>query len=330
MNLNKVIIWGHELHDHTHSYIHNAFYIAFKYMGYETYWYNKNGQNNYPENGILENFDNSLFIVHGFESENLPFNNSSFYMTHNVDWIGDDFKIPDNHNLINNSKGISKDNICNFQVLTKNSKSEISYQNIPYHKYSHDKSTLFFPWGTDLLPYEINKNISNLRNLKVKKISNFVGMMLRHWVIFKNECNKYGIHFRHYGGTFDKNSNTNLSIRDNIMAIQESILAPALQTEWQIENEYIPCRIFKNISYGKMGITNNKSVNELFHNNLIYSSNIEELVKKGLEFEYRKDKFEIIRNLMIYVGNNHTYINRISFIIDFLKEFKNINVITKN
>ena len=36
-----------------------------------------------------------------------------------------------------------------------------------------------------------------------------------------------------------------------MLLIQESIIAPALQTDWQVEHEYIPCRIFKNISYGK-------------------------------------------------------------------------------
>ena len=108
--------------------------------------------------------------------------------------------------------------------------------------------------------------------------------------------------------------------------IQESIIAPALQSEWQIENKYIPCRIFKNISYGKMGITNSKAVNELFDNKLIYSTNIEELVKQGLEFEKNKERFDKIKELMIEVRDNHTYINRINFILDFIKEFKNIHV----
>ena len=30
MKINKIIIWGHPLHSHTHSYIHNGFFIAFK------------------------------------------------------------------------------------------------------------------------------------------------------------------------------------------------------------------------------------------------------------------------------------------------------------
>jgi len=31
--INKIIIWGHKLHSHTHSYIHSGYYEAFKKLG---------------------------------------------------------------------------------------------------------------------------------------------------------------------------------------------------------------------------------------------------------------------------------------------------------
>ena len=67
-----------------------------------------------------------------------------------------------------------------------------------------------------------------------------------------------------------------MTIEENVKLIQESILAPAIQTDWQVENGYIPCRIFKNISYGKMGVTNNPTVNKLFNDkiNTIYKNNL--------------------------------------------------------
>ena len=40
----QIIIWGHKLHSHTHSYIHNAFYIAFKYLKYKVLWLDDNTQ----------------------------------------------------------------------------------------------------------------------------------------------------------------------------------------------------------------------------------------------------------------------------------------------
>ena len=38
-NNQKVIIWGHKLHSHTHSYIHNAYFTTFKKLGFETFWF---------------------------------------------------------------------------------------------------------------------------------------------------------------------------------------------------------------------------------------------------------------------------------------------------
>ena len=79
MKLDKVIIWGHQLHDHTHSYIHNGFTIAFRHMGYKTYWLADNQDN--LDSDI--DFNNSLFISHGLKSKYLPINNTSIYILHN-------------------------------------------------------------------------------------------------------------------------------------------------------------------------------------------------------------------------------------------------------
>ena len=151
-------------------------------------------------------------------------------------------------------------------------------------------------------------------------------MPLEHNHRLKNILQKYKIDYKHYGGTFNMDSDKNKSVEENMKLIQESIIAPALQTEWQINHHYIPCRIFKNISYGKMGITNSKTVYDLFNKKIIYSDNINELVHKSLEFNKLSDKNTIIKELMIYVRDNHTYINRINFILKFIKEFKNINI----
>ena len=325
MNLNKVIIWGHELHNHTHSYIHNAFYRTFKHLGYNVYWFNEDGQNNYPDGNEID-FNNTLYIVHGLESKNLPLNETSYYIGHNVEWTGNQYKIPAKHVLINKSNGIPCNNILSLQVYCIRCLTEINYEKNKYYCHAIDKECIYMPWGTDLLPYEIDENIKNLELFDVKNISNFIGMPLEHNARLRDSLKKYNIGYECYGGTFDKSSNRNKSIKENMKLIQESIIAPALQTQWQKENHYIPCRIFKNISYGKMGITNNKVVYELFDKKIIYSDNIDELVDKSLEFNKREDKLSIIKELMIEVRDNHTYVNRINFILDFLKNYKNVIV----
>ena len=71
---------------------------------------------------------------------------------------------------------------------------------------------------------------------------------------------------------------------------------------------------YKNISYGKIGITNNPTVYNLFDKKIIYSDSIEKLVHESLEFNKKEDKNIIIKELMIKVRDNHTYINLINFI----------------
>jgi hypothetical protein len=328
MNLNKVIIWGHQLHNHTHSYIHNAFYIGFKHLGYKVYWFNENGENNYPNSNEEVDFNNTLYIVHGIESKNLPLNKTSFYIGHNVEWVSNNnYKIPKSHVLINNSEGIPSNNIMSLQVYCIGCLHEKKFNDYQYYCYSDDYNLIYMPWATDLLPHQIDENIKNLESFNIKKISNFIGMSLEHWDIFYKELKKHNIEYKNYGGTFDLNSKRNKSIEENMKLIQESIIAPALQTKWQIDNHYIPCRIFKNISYGKMGITNNPIVYELFDKKIIYSNSIEILVNDSLEFNNRIDRNNIIKELMITVRDNHTYLNRINFILDFIKINKNITLI---
>jgi hypothetical protein len=75
-----------------------------------------------------------------------------------------------------------------------------------------------------------------------------------------------------------------------------------------------------------MGITNNPVVNELFNNLLIYDDNLIELIKKSLAFNYVPNKNEVIINLMKYVRDNHTYINRINTIMKYINEYTNFTI----
>ena len=40
--IKQVIIWGHKLHSHTHSYVHEGFYRAFLHLGYSVFWFDNN------------------------------------------------------------------------------------------------------------------------------------------------------------------------------------------------------------------------------------------------------------------------------------------------
>lgn len=300
-NISKVIIWGHKLHSHTHSYIHYGFFKAFQHLNYNVLWLDNDD--------ILNdlNFDNSLFITEGQVDEKIPINESSYYVLHNCN--GEKYK------------SISVKNIVVLQVYTNTKpKNALLIENQKMCFYANNG--LFIPWGTDLLPHEIDEYILNYDKyiLCDKKNCVLIGMPLYPWDDVVDYCKTHDIEYYQRGG-FSKN---NIDSLENVKYIQTSYISPAIQCLWQVENDYIPCRIFKNISYGKMGITNNKSVNELFDNKLIYDTNIHDLMHQSEIFEKQNydDKKKIIIPLMHEVKNYHTYLNRIECIFFVLEKLK--------
>ena len=332
MKIERVIIWGHELHDHTHSYIHNAFFIGFKKLNYETHWLQDN-----IENRTKVDINNSLIIAHGLKTNYLPISDTCIYILHNTELKiinSDNEKIPKKY-YCETEKGIPEENIVTLQVYTNDCIDRDKPHGILLYHYYMDPpdKTLYMPWATDLLPEQIDENINNLESIikktDVNKLNiNFVGMITDKWGKVREYCNKNNINFNNSGGTFNIKHKSNKTIEENVKLIQESIVAPAIQTDWQVNQGYIPCRIFKNISYGKMGVTNNPIVNKLFNDKLIYNENIETLLEKSIDYEKNTnlpEKIEKIKELMIEVRDKHTYINRCNYILEYIGKYYNIN-----
>ena len=297
-NIQQVVLWGHKLHSHTHSYIHNAFYIAFKHLGYKTLWLDNNDD--------ISNIDfsNTLFITEGQVDQNIPILKTAYYVLHNCNMDKYSILPEENYMILQ---------VYTNDVINKHNATEIDKSTLTYFK----GKTLYMPWATDLLPEEINRNIEKVKNreFKIENMISFVGSLTRPWLYVKHFCENNNIRFECYGG-----NSRNLSVEDNISLTQQSILAPAFQDDWQSQNGYIPCRIFKNISYGKMGITNNPTVYQLYNREILFDNNIFNSLQKGLIFENfpEEKKREIIIKLMEITRDKHTYLNRIEQIFKFL------------
>lgn len=320
MKITQIVIWGHKLHSHTHSYIHNGFYIAFQKMGFKTYYYDDTDDVSHHD------FSNTLFITEHQVNKKIPLQQDCLYITHYID-KGDYIGIPKENIIIlkvSLRDFIEKEQHMNLQYV------ELEYgQKYEYHAVDNGYNSLYMYWATDLLPEEIDENIKHVIDMGDEANEpeiNFIGTMTHKWYDLHNVCMNTGIKFNHYGATFNVNSDRNISLSDNMNLIKKSIIAPALQDDYQLSTQYIPCRIFKNISYGKMGITNNKKVNELFDNRLLYDTAIVELCKKGIEFEKNEKKNDIIIELMEHVRDNHTYINRVHTILKYVNEYTHFTV----
>jgi hypothetical protein len=313
MKINKVIIWGHHLHSHTHSYIHNAFYIAFKHTGYDTHWYDDKDN----IDGI--DFSNSLFITEHNVDKKIPKRNDCLYFVHMLEKKA-------------NYKGVNEKNLIIFKCAyrdmarDKRKNNDIKFiplndKNLEFYTIENDQLIYYILWGTDLFPEDIQKNIDNIDKIKEKRTENFlfVGSITEPWKQTLTYCSKNKIPFKQFGATFNKTHYKNLTIKQNEESIQASIISPAFQDKLQIKDHYIPCRIFKNISYGRMGITNNLKVYELFDKKIVYANNINNAIEKGIEFENNYDKNKLIE-LMTHVKDNHTYIQRIESLKEFISK----------
>ncbi len=298
----QFVAWGHKLHSHTHSYIHGAFIKAFQHLGYKTLWLDDSDD----VSGI--DFEATLFLTEAQVNGKIPIRDDCFYILHNCDMA--------------KFSSIPKSNKMILQVYTDDVIKCHGGKPVEGHRgcfYLTD--CLFIPWGTDLFPDEINENIKKVKENQIvtKRELNFVGMGIEPWDQVEKFCKNNKIIYKQIGGF----SNTNVDFNTNMRLIQESIIAPAVQCKWQVDNSYIPCRIFKNISYGKMGMTNNFRVYELFDKKILYSTDINELMKLGLDFENKskEEKDNILIPLMEYVRDSHTYLNRVELIFWF---FNNI------
>jgi hypothetical protein len=304
MDIEAVVIYGHKLHSHTHSYIHEAFVRAFDYLRFKWYWID--------DSKTLQQWDvtlpkKCLFITEGQVDKKIPLIPESYYVLHNCDTKKYESVIPSNH-------------ILYLQVYTKDCipRSE-PLKDCKFIRF--DGKCLYIPWASDLHPHEIDRNIDRLEeiNKNPKNICHFIGMILDNpWKPCKEVCQQNNIQFSYVGG-FDKN---NVSIEENQRRVQEAIIAPAFQEPWQVEHGYIPCRIFKNIGYGKMGITNSSTVQELFNGRLIYDSDVKNATQKAIDQAKNGNDLNLLRELMIEIRDHHTYINRIK---DIFEAFSRLN-----
>jgi len=293
--IKKVILWGHKLHSHTHSYIHWAFHRAFEHLGYETYWFdNKDDVSKFD-------FSNSLFITEGQVDQKIPVREDCFYILHNC-------PSTKYHQLYAHGHAITLE-VYTHDCLAKNVTKLDDY--IYCNKAS---SIIYMPWATDLLPDEIDANKHSIYPKTNEAV--YIGTIwkgkfgnIKQIDPFKKAAQANKVKFKHA---------RRCSMEKNIEQVNNAYMAPAIQGSWQIEKGYIPCRIFKNISYGAFGITNSKTVYDLFHGKTIYNADTYQLFNDAKE---KLDNLNVneLYELMDFVKEKHTYINRINHLLSFLE-----------
>ena len=308
MKKQKIIFWGYPLHTDTLSYVWNAMKRAFEHLEHECYWFD---DKNYPK---YFDYTDCVFIGEGKACNNMPLLMNNTYIIHYLHqperFLNSVGRLIDMRYMVDRHFG-DPQYTWSFDRNNCTKLEEGIY-------YDNDKTLyekIYICWATNLLPYEID---FNNRFIERKRVFNFIGSISpsTQWgqqdqiQEFIQECAKNNINFCHY------NPWSNPQTEDSLIKLtQESFLAPDFRGPKHLEIGLMPCRLFKNISYGQLGLTNSEKAYEYLEGLPIFSSSPKELFYLGLNSQ---KNYELIEKQMKLIKEKHTYINRVKGLIKLL------------
>lgn len=296
----KWVIWGAKRPYNTFGHIHEAFLRALKFLGKDAVWLD-NGDDT---SGI--DFSNALVITMNCVLGGMPHHKGALYLIHNGNDPACQQYIQD-LNVIVYGVHVSASRYGDLVDLGPD-----IYFDVPHR-------IMMFRWGTDLLPHEIQANKPAKAFNSDSRIVNYVGTVdssNRNQIEnFARACRENGIRFEFGGGHSGKPV---VSDADHIRQIKESYLAPAIQRMDQVDLGYVPCRLFKNISYGQFGITHNAYANALFGDKLVFNTDTYRLFYDARE-RLQSMPVSELHSLMDEVAAKHTYLNKITAITQAVK-----------
>ena len=306
--IKRIVVWGLWNKYHTNRHIHKAFYDHAKKLGYEALWVEdekKSAAGLRPGDLVIYTQAIGKMVPEKFtfEDYNLPVRDDILYCLHN---IKDVFK-----------NKLNPENYINLQVyrddLLPTGETVERWGEATY--FDKKTKTLYQPWGTDLLPEEFKAPVFN-ENSTVYWIGSVWNDKNNHGNIeaiseLREALKKKGLKFRQLRFIPDFL---------NRFFIRKSRIAPAIAGKYQVEVNYLPCRMFKNISYGQLGITNVKKFKDILGDSFIEGNTIKELISKALSLS--KEEYISKVKAQQEIIKNYTYKNSLENIIRALEDQK--------
>ncbi len=270
--MGKIVIWGLRSDFHSHKFIQGAFYRNFLDLGFQAIWID-----DLEENAKFVESRDIVFAV-DVASRFLPIVRGAKYVL---------------HNLSAESLGLDG-GFINIQVHY--AKASGVNLGIPYVHWDAEKRTLFQPWGVPTQP-------------KVWRLPKQAKSTKEFWVgsIWNNELNQgnsdfmegyisslegYGIDFSRHG-TPSRFHPRGISESKSVKLVNRSAVGAAVVGNWQKQNKYIPCRLFKNIASGAVP-SSNADFSELFGiDGGIFDDKPDEVIRKVINLSY-DEKVELV------------------------------------
>lgn len=300
---NKIVIWGLKTKWHTHRFVFESYYRILKKSGIPVIWVDDK-----KENQKLVEKNDLIFSANGMYGRMVP---RKFSL--------DDYNMPIRDDIYyclhaENDFFIEKIKPEKYVLLRYyNYESEI-YKKIYEGVHFDEKTrTLYEPWGTNLLPEEFKKPIFHKN-----KFVFWVGSIwnnpqnqgnISEIAILKEELKKRKLKFIHV--RFVPNF-------VNTLLIRFSRICPAIGGRFQVETNYLPDRMFKNISYGQLGFSNIEKFNDIFKDCNIYDKDMGKMIDKILSLK-RDEYIDMIKKQQ-EICKKYTIANNLNNILFFLNK----------
>lgn len=287
---------------HTHSYIFEGFYNASKYLGISTFWIDN-------QNNLDAIADSKTLVI--CEGTFLPeFNNKANckFVIHSI---------PDR---LDNFSKLSKSKQCLHLEVFKN--KALNYSKIGDLTYfDQNDHTLYQPWATNLLPNQIQA--SEYYPKVENKFSYYIGMLYEQGVHKAKEYNSY---LKKSRKSTKIKCVTGASHKVSQNLTEKSSICLDIRGDVHLNSGYVPCRVFKTLSYGREIYVNSKYIKQylshipcvrFFSNGENLKSQYDQIISN----ENSKSKKAIEKRLytMEFIKNNHTYVNRLKNIFEVFK-----------
>ena len=293
----------------TYRYVHEGFYSASLYSGHETYWINDSHK-------LDDSFFNDSFILtEGWANYRLPVAKNSTYVIHHFGNRMDMGRYLDNRRYIANGNRVFDMRFLCPRMEDHNYEWKTDFKKLQkvtcctFLEPSQGYTIVYQPWATNLFPEEIV-----YREIPKEKVIYYIGTVgigghhiIPDWKLnnrvridaFIRACTENGIPFKLINGIPTSKCRA---------IIEKSYIAPDIRDIHKKESGYISCRVFKNISYGQLGITDVKEAYDLFEHSVAYHDEPYDLFYEAIK---HKDNVEMIKHAMDLVRNNHTYVHRL-------------------
>ncbi len=293
----RIVIWGLRKRYHTHRHIHKAFYDNAIALGYKAIWVeDEPSQTHHIKAGDLviasEVFGKMVPKKKTFEDYNIPIKDGVYYCLHGFQAIFSD--------------RLKKDRWISLQVYTDEA-GKSSERWGPVTFFDKPTRTLYQPWGTNILAHKFSKPTWNKHKtiFWVGSVWNNASNQGNINVIAKFEKEVTRIGLRFYAVRF-------VPEWANKLFVRYSRLAPAIAGEWQVDKNYLPCRMFKNISFGHVGFSNVRKFDEILGKYAV-TGTVEEMTKKVLALS--KDEYLALASNQQNIIKSYTYKQSIENII---------------